>query len=161
LNEWTKAIPRSDRKLRPSIDSVCEIHFEENSLVRYFENKMPNGSIHRIRRDRLLLKKNAIPSIFPDLPQYLTTKKLIRNIPTKRKLCSKELTISNETYNIADNFNCLRDTLKNMELPNSQWFFSCAHNSLVLGYLDSNFELVKNIIISENDLNVKVWFLKF
>ncbi|XP_025195264.1 uncharacterized protein LOC112594598 [Melanaphis sacchari] len=41
-----------------------------------------------------------------------------------------------------------------MELS-AAWYFCCAHSSLILGYLDSNHELIKKIIISSNDLNLK------
>jgi len=84
LEKWAKAIPRADRELRPGIDSVCEKHFDETYLNRYFETKMPD-SINQIKRDRIVLKNNAVPSIFPDFPQYLTRKKLVEKIiPEKR-----------------------------------------------------------------------------
>lgn len=147
LEKWTKAIQRTDRKLRPGIDSVCEKHFDETCVYRYFETKMPDGSINLIERGRLSLKKNAIPSIFPDLPRSLTMIKPIK----KTKLNN----ISSTIENVSKTYNNLKDTLINMKLP-ADWFFCCAHESLVLGYLDSNHELVKKIIISSNNLNVKV-----
>ncbi|CAH1715345.1 unnamed protein product [Aphis gossypii] len=147
LEIWAKAIQRTDKKLRPGIDSVCEKHFDETCVHRYFETKMADGSIHLIERGRLSLKKNAVPSRFPDLPQSLT---MIEPI-NKTKLNN----ISSTIDNVSETYNNLKDTLINMKLP-AEWFFCCAHNSLVLGYLDSNHELVKKIIISSNDLNVKV-----
>lgn len=145
--------------MRPGIDCVCEKHFDESYLERYFETKMPDGSVNRIQRERVLLKNNAIPSIFPDLTQYSTTKKRFRKIITKRDVYSND-NILNATDNISEAYNNLQDTLKNMTLPD-EWFFSCAYNSLVLGYLDCNYEVVKKIIISNSDLNLRVWFLTF
>jgi len=60
--------------LHPVIDNVCKKHLDETYLDRYFESNLPDGSINQIERDRIRLKNNAILSIFPDLPQYLTRK---------------------------------------------------------------------------------------
>lgn len=172
LEKWAKAIPRDDRELRPGIDNVCEKHFDESYLDRYFETKLPDGSIHQIERDRKRLKNDAIPSIFPDLPHYLSRKKPIKRIIAEKKILFNDNisntidnisntidNISNATDHISETFNHLRDILKNMALPD-EWFFPYLHMSLVLGNLDSNYELIKKII-SNNDLNLKVWFLKF
>lgn len=148
----------TDRELRPGIDSVCEKHFDESYLDRYFETKLPGGSINQIERDRIRLKNDAIPSIFPDLPHYLNRKKPIERIIAEKKILFND-NISNTTDHISETFNHLRDILKNMALPD-EWFFTYLHRSLVLGNLDSNYELIKKII-SNNDLNLKVWFLKF
>jgi len=156
LEKWAESIPRSDRKLRPGIDNVCEKHFDESQIERYFETKMPDGSVHLIERERILLKKNAIPSIFPDLPQYMTTKKQIRKTTAERNVYYFNNNILNTIDTISETYNNLKDTLKNMALPN-EWFFSCAHSSLVLGYLDCNYEVVKKIIISSSDLNLKIF----
>lgn len=154
MEKWAKAIRRTDRKLRPGIDCVCEKHFDETCLNRYYETKMLDGSINQIERGRLRLKNNAVPTIFPDSPQYLTRKK------QKKKTMAGPNTylndnISNTINNITETFNNLHSLLKNMELPD-HWFFSFSHGSLVLGCLDSNIDLIKKIIISDNDLNLKV-----
>lgn len=142
--------------MRPGIDFVCEKHFDETYISRYFETKMPDGSVNLIERGRLLLKKNAIPSIFSDLPC------LTMNKPTKKKIAEQNIcsieTISSSIDNISKIHANLQNTLKNMKLPDD-WFFCYAHSSLVLGYLDSNHELIKRIIISNKDLHLKVWFL--
>lgn len=145
--------------MRPGIDNVCEKHFDESEIERYFETNMPDGSVHRIKRERILLKKNAIPSIFPDLPQYMTSKKQIKKTPAERNVYFND-NILYTIDTISETYKNLQDSLKNMTLPN-EWFFACAHSSLVLGYLDCNHEVVKKIIISSNDLNLKVWFLAF
>lgn len=115
---------------------------------------MPDSSINRIKRDRILLKKNAIPTIFPDLPQHLTTKKHIKKTIAEQNVYSNN-NISNTNEFISETYNNLQDQFKNMVIPNG-WFFSSSYCSLLLGYLNSNHELIKKIIISENDLNLKV-----
>lgn len=153
--------------MRPGIDSVCEKHFDETYLNRYFETKLPDGSINQIKRDRIKLKNNAIPSIFPDLPQYLTKKRPIEKIIAEKEILFNNNipntidNISNTTDHVSKTFNHLQylhDILKNMSLPDG-WFFIYLNRSLVLGNLDSNYELIKKIIVSNNDLNLKVWFL--
>lgn len=57
--------------LRPGIDTVCQKHFSDDNLIKYFESIMPDGSIHKIERRVLKLKKDAVPSIFQELPKYL------------------------------------------------------------------------------------------
>jgi len=115
---------------------------------------MPDGSINRIERDRLLLKKNAIPSIFSDLPRYLTMNKPTKKKIVEQNICSNE-NISGSIDNISEIYANLQNKLKNMKLPDD-WFFCYAYSSLVLGYLDSNHELIKKIIISNKDLHLKV-----
>lgn len=78
LAQWARAIPRSDRNLRPGIDCVCENHFSETCLIKYFETKMADGSIQKIERDRICLKENAVLSLFSDLPHYFSSKTEIR-----------------------------------------------------------------------------------
>jgi len=46
-----------------------------------------------------------------------------------------------------------------MALPHD-WFFTYLHRSLIFGNLDSNYELIKKVIIN-NDLNLKILFLKY
>lgn len=85
LEKRVKAIPRADWELRPGIDSVCEKHFDETYLNRYFETKLPDSSINQIKRDKIKLKNNAIPSIFPNLPQYSTKKRQMEKIIAEKR----------------------------------------------------------------------------
>lgn len=143
--------------MRPGIDSLCEKHFDETYLNRYFETKLPDGSINQIKRDRIILKNNAVPSIFPDLPKYLTRKRPIEKIIAEKKILFNDNmpntidNISNTTDHVSETFNNWHDNLKNMEFPD-EWFFTYLHRSLVLGNLDSNYELIKK------NYNIKQWF---
>jgi len=113
--------------LRPGIDCVCEKHFDETYINRYFETKLPDGSINKIKRDRIILKNNAILSIFPDLPQYLTKKRPIEKIIAEKKILFNNYipntidNISDTTDHVSETFNNLHDILKNMSLPDG-WF---------------------------------------
>lgn len=157
------AIHNSIKKLRPKIDYVCEQHFDEECLIRYFETKMPDGTIHRIKRDRVSLKSDAVPSIFPNLPQNVKKKK--KKAPCDQVLKSKNSNnfdnVSEEQaiYNTKPSFSDLECKLKTIPLPNEQWFFSRVGKSFVFGELSSNQNIGKEIVISE-ELTIQVIYFE-
>ncbi|KAH7940093.1 hypothetical protein HPB52_021776 [Rhipicephalus sanguineus] len=78
LAEWSRKIPRRDRPFDHAC-VVCERHFDERFIERTFRTKI-KGEIVEIPRDRPLLAKDAVPTIFPEAPKYYTKK-----LPKKRK----------------------------------------------------------------------------
>uniref|UniRef100_A0A131YKK8 THAP-type domain-containing protein n=1 Tax=Rhipicephalus appendiculatus TaxID=34631 RepID=A0A131YKK8_RHIAP len=87
LAAWSRKIRRKDRPLSHAC-VVCDRHFDERFIERTFRTKI-NGEIVEIPRDRPLLAKDAIPTIFPEAPKYYTKK-----LPKKRKernLCDQVL----------------------------------------------------------------------
>lgn len=62
-------------------DSVCELHFHENDIIRFREIVMPDGTIYRgaLRRNRL--RDGAIPCIFPDLQSPLCSDEIKMELP--------------------------------------------------------------------------------
>ncbi|XP_046394679.1 uncharacterized protein LOC124162252 isoform X2 [Ischnura elegans] len=85
LEKWRKAIPRKDKVLAIT-DRVCERHFSPDDIIRSYETRLPDGTIHKIERGIPLLKNEAVPSIFPNLPKYLSKESRTRKPPTERKL---------------------------------------------------------------------------
>nr|XP_042910253.1 uncharacterized protein LOC122271819 [Parasteatoda tepidariorum] len=83
LDKWKRSIPRSDRELT-SKDFVCALHFKTSEIETHYEVKLADGSIWKTERDRPLLKKDAVPSIFPNLPHYLSDSTSVRKPPSKR-----------------------------------------------------------------------------
>jgi len=77
MEKWISAIKR--KKFKASQWSrICSVHFTEHD--------------YQVRPDahRLLLKDNAVPSVFPSFPSYLQTPiKIPRKPPTLRNFCSK------------------------------------------------------------------------
>ncbi|KAL1442965.1 hypothetical protein MTO96_030497 [Rhipicephalus appendiculatus] len=63
LAAWSRKIRRKDRPLSHAC-VVCDRHFDERFIERTFRTKI-NGEIVEIPRDRPLLAKDAIPTIFP------------------------------------------------------------------------------------------------
>ncbi|XP_046395410.1 uncharacterized protein LOC124162800 isoform X5 [Ischnura elegans] len=102
LPVWNKAIGRTDRRLSET-DVVCELHFKEEDIIRYWETSLPGGVVHRIKRDRCTLKKDAVPSIFPPLGTYKAMKK--RGRWTEKPLASpnpQECAVSDVEDNCAE-----------------------------------------------------------
>lgn len=142
---------------------MCEKHFAETSLIKYFENVMADGSIQKIERDRICLKENAVPSLFPDLPHYLSSIKKIRK-PQVRHLNTKSNNA--ETPNLNSSFNTtiieydifynIVNQLKSTILPDAT-FISMVKDDLVIGWFNNDKDTVfKKIIIYKDNLNIQV-----
>lgn len=63
--QWLEAILPfiQGRKIRKEY-YVCELHFKESDLIRYHVTDFGGGRITKIPRERPLLRKGSIPSIF-------------------------------------------------------------------------------------------------
>lgn len=91
LNMWCRRIPR--RNFIPTVNHrVCSLHFQHSdfSIEHADTNKWrkPNGTLKR----RILLK-NAVPSIFPGLPSYLSVTKPVgrSEVATSSHINSKNI----------------------------------------------------------------------
>ncbi|KAH8024529.1 hypothetical protein HPB51_025218 [Rhipicephalus microplus] len=69
---WHRAVPRADKPLEAT-SLLCELHFDEQYLVRFFTHTI-NGETVRIPRDRPKLTDNAIPTVYLNVPAYLSKK---------------------------------------------------------------------------------------
>lgn len=65
-------------------DCVCALHFPAEDISCFYETKLVDGTIDRIKRGVPQLKANALPRIFPNLPSYLTNSKKPRKKPCER-----------------------------------------------------------------------------
>lgn len=95
IDVWNKKIPRADRDLKKN-DVVCELHFHSDDVIKIkkYEDEKGNDIIYPLSKP--ILKSNAIPSIFPNLPSYLSTTNLKKRKPrVQRKSPIKK----NKTYN--------------------------------------------------------------
>ncbi|KAH6931219.1 hypothetical protein HPB50_022953 [Hyalomma asiaticum] len=77
LKAWQRSVPRGDKLLDRSA-VLCELHFEQRFIVRDYTH-IVNGEVVKIPRGRPCLTDDAIPSIFPNTPSYLSKK-----LPQKR-----------------------------------------------------------------------------
>lgn len=69
---WQRNIPRADKPLEKT-SVLCELPFEPNFIMRDYTHVM-NGEVVRIPRGRQCLSDDAVPSIFPNTPRYLSKK---------------------------------------------------------------------------------------
>src|SRR5277367_6809138 len=67
---WELAIPRQDAKLSEN-SAVCELHFDPQYVIRHWTHIIDGKEI-TVERVIPILKENAIPTIFPNLPKYFT-----------------------------------------------------------------------------------------
>jgi len=74
---WKRRIPR-DGNLQKN-HSLCDIHFEDQFLLKKY-SLIINGEKVEMDRGKWELTKDAVPTIFPNLPKYLSSK-----LPTSRK----------------------------------------------------------------------------
>lgn len=68
---WIRAIPRKDL-LSTDSSVVCQLHFQPDDIILYDKQLLSDESFKQQPLRRPRLKDTAIPSIFPNLPGYLT-----------------------------------------------------------------------------------------
>ncbi|KAH8038357.1 hypothetical protein HPB51_001140 [Rhipicephalus microplus] len=71
LEAWARAIPRKDRQLTPR-DYVCEKHFSDSDIDRRRYYGELGGEVLLDKPKRPVLLRDAVPSIFPRCPSYLS-----------------------------------------------------------------------------------------
>ncbi|XP_018568174.1 RE1-silencing transcription factor B-like [Anoplophora glabripennis] len=81
LSKWQEAIAREDRPITPK-DYVCEKHFKDDDILR---RRIIKDVVEEYQRPRL--KPDAIPSIFPDLPEFI-----LKMVKKRRKMPLEDLT---------------------------------------------------------------------
>lgn len=83
LRVWRNAIPRKDRILQ-STDHLCERHFEPHLVSKTWE-AVYNGNVLCRAPRKASLSKDAVPTLFPDCPSYLSKEKKQRKRPAERR----------------------------------------------------------------------------
>ncbi|KAH8032706.1 hypothetical protein HPB51_001398 [Rhipicephalus microplus] len=78
LQEWARNIKRGDKALDETC-VVCSRHFDDRYIQRTFKHVI-NGEDVEFDRERPSLTPDAVPTIFPNGPAYLT-----KPVPRKRK----------------------------------------------------------------------------
>lgn len=65
---------------------VCELHFHEDDFVTTLSHQdEQTGRTIEVKRDRLNLKKGAVPSVFPNCPKYLSSTQVRSESPESKK----------------------------------------------------------------------------
>ncbi|CAN7979478.1 unnamed protein product, partial [Ixodes pacificus] len=82
-NAWERHLKRKDKPLAET-SAVCEKHFADHFVLRDFVHVI-GGSEVRIPRARPVLAPDAVPTLLPDLPAYLS-KPVARPRPERKRL---------------------------------------------------------------------------
>lgn len=69
---WRRAVPRADKSL-DARSALCEHHFDEQYIDCCFTHVI-KGEIVEIPRERPLRKADVVPTLFPNVPAYLSKK---------------------------------------------------------------------------------------
>ena len=82
-------MPRADRYLT-SKDRVCELHFLADCITKEKVLKRPDGKDIQYKLCKPTLVAEAVPTIFPNLPEYLSDKTMKRKPPKLRIASTKK-----------------------------------------------------------------------
>nr|XP_054927547.1 uncharacterized protein LOC129385210 [Dermacentor andersoni] len=82
---WLRAIPRKD--FTPTAHSrVCELHFHADDFIMTLSHQdEQTGRTIEMKRDRLQLKKDVVPSLFPNCPKYFSATPARSESPDTKK----------------------------------------------------------------------------
>ncbi|XP_065080052.1 uncharacterized protein LOC135702924 [Ochlerotatus camptorhynchus] len=86
FRKWQNILPVHHRPLK-EFDRICEQHFREEDILRYWEHTI-NGTVERMARHKPLLKPNAIPVFVEVDHDEITDKNTTSTLP-KRKYRKK------------------------------------------------------------------------
>ncbi|XP_033216915.1 uncharacterized protein LOC117172796 isoform X2 [Belonocnema kinseyi] len=68
MQSWRNAMPAGSVLEKDYV--ICDLHFEEENVLRDFVTKMPDGTECRFKRDRVQLRKGAVPKfVYPPIFQ--------------------------------------------------------------------------------------------
>lgn len=86
--QWERNPRRTDKALDDNC-AVCELHFELRFVLRDYVHVV-KGQELRLSRGRPRLTPDAMPTILPNLPEYLSKKVPRERPPKKRKRSAGE-----------------------------------------------------------------------
>ncbi|CAI6367885.1 unnamed protein product [Macrosiphum euphorbiae] len=157
LEVWNKHIPRDD-KLLSEKDYVCELHFEATSIIKYDEFNITEGVVEKLERTTPMLKTDAVPTIFPGLPKYLTTTikkrpapKLRLINPIKKEKIDENIVLDYEEKSETEyNIRILHQEASTIPLPGTMWGIHTSPGKTILAHLNLKLECDKTIVFTDN-----------
>lgn len=135
--KWVQKIQR-DEWLPSEHSVVCASHFDEKFIVKIDVSTDKLGNIQEFPKNRWTLTSDAVPTIFPNLPKYLSKPTVtVRTNPEARR--EKHIASVNKKYelweksDVINNFEVLVQEFKN-KLNNilCKWSYVVEQNVLVL-----------------------------
>lgn len=161
---WLRAIHRDDYSVSKN-SRVCIKHFDERYIIREESVTRPDGSILTVKRDRLKLRDDAVPTVFENLPTYLTkTLPTERKNPEERKLLAEqrlELKKKQEDQlDTVESFECLiRNYKTKLDFNDENLYHKVFDNQLVffkVALVDNQYPSIIHSLNITNDLGFYV-----
>lgn len=131
---------------------VCEKHFKDDEIVRRttFHNEI-TGEVISAPLKRLRLKEDAIPSIFPGCPAYLSNDTKSREGPQEKKVRLEQAAIEKS---IAESMNTKKEYASKTEFQTFEKLQNCLKNSTISSHwtviVKVDNLLILNISVNEN-----------
>lgn len=154
---WESNLHRADKPLEPS-DAVCELHFEEKYILRHYVHVI-DGKEVRIPRGKPSLSPDAVPTILPNVPKYLSKVPVRERLPRKRvcaepaecgsskKLCLplNELRTDGPAVDVQN----MPFDLWNVPLPTEHWAAHKFTNYDGAAYVQASFNSESHVVVIE------------
>lgn len=162
--QWLRVIPRQDWS-PTKYSAVCSLHFRNHEILKFETQKNLDGTQVDIPLKYPTLKPGSVPSIFPNLPKYLsssTTANVRKNPQDRRDESLKARVKQLDDFMKADiivNFNDLCDNYK-FKVNLFNW--DVKQTPDLLSFFILNFEDTMSIsssIVIDRNLHVRI-FLK-
>ena len=165
--EWLRKIPTDFSKIKNPV--VCIKHFEESSII-YVDKVMVKGELKEFPRERLKLIDNAVPTIFPNAPSYLTisTPKVTRlpDVEQKQLEAAIEESIFTHQQHLQSqeikHINDVKLFFKKENLEERKWVEREKDNKLFLCFVDIGEigPVIEKFIVISNKLEFEVFLNK-
>lgn len=160
--KWINAVHR--KNWTPSKNSaVCSKHFRENDIVRYENVVSPEGNIISVRKKFPTLIETAVPTVFPNLPTYLTKPEVSeRTNPEERRQKATEthsrLAQAFEESDLIKNFQSLTSCYSEKVQMSDCWNVILKYSKIYFYKPDSvnDILLVDTQIVINEQMEVKV-----
>lgn len=111
LELWRRSLRRVKKEIVMT-DVICEKHFKEEDIIRYYETKLPDGRVWKLAKGMPDLKKTAVPKLYLDLQSNsnLITKKTSQTRTSSRKKRSAFTEVKQEIMSDDSEHAAVRDS---------------------------------------------------
>lgn len=156
---WERNLHRKDKPLEVT-DAVCELHFEGKYVLRDYVHVI-DGKEVRLPRGKPSLSPDAVPTILPNLPRYLSktpscerpTKKRassrLHDHQTKRRCIQEDDMQTSEAANNSDDAENRPFELSEVPKPTEHWALHKFPNYDGVGYVLATLDSEKNTVSVE------------
>lgn len=158
--KWLRSIHRENYVLTKE-SVVCIKHFDDSFIIREHRALRPDGSELVMPRKVPILKSDAYPTIFKELPTYLSTLP-----PVQRRDPAERLRVQDERNEEAFMQQLAKDCIEDFDdfnkgigsrLPNNWILFNTNDCTCIAKFDESSFPKFPVSIRISSDLTVKVW----